>query len=202
VSITPPRAVSTLVMALVWPLLAVPATEATAEPQRFRIDPEHFSIAFRGTHIGYADAIGLFLEGGGSFLFDEEARELDELEVTIMAASVFTNHEARDQHLRSGEFLDAERHPEIRFVMTDAEPTGERTGEVTGDLTLRGVTRPVTLDVTWNKSGTYPYNDNYVIGISATTVLRRSEWGMTYAVENGWVADEIPIEIELEAIRE
>lgn len=193
----------TIGAALVLALLGVGwAGDARAEPARYVIDPEHFSLAFEATHIGYANTIGLFLRGEGGFIFDEDARTLSDLVVTVPVASVFTNHQARDEHLRSGDFLAAGEHAEARFVMTEAEPTGERTGRVTGDLTLRGVTRPVTLDVTWNKSGKYPYNENYVVGISARTVIRRSAWGMTYAVDNGWVSDEIPLRIELEAIRQ
>lgn len=146
--------------------------------------------------------LGLFLDGEGSFTFDPEARTLSDLSVTIPAASVFTDHEERDEHVRGSDFLDAGSHPEITFVGTGAEPTGERTGRVTGDLTLRGVTRPVTLDVTWNKSAAYPFGDKYVIGISARTTIRRSDFGMTYAVENGWVEDEVDLIIELEAIRQ
>lgn len=182
--------------------LLLAAGAGDAAPARYRIDPEHLSIGFRGMHIGYASVIGLFGVGQGSFVFDETTRALSDLRVTIAAGSVHTGHKDRDGHLRSSEFLDAETHPSITFVMREAVPAGERAGKVTGDLTIRGVTRPVTLEVTWNKSGTYPYNDNYVIGISARTSIRRSEFGMTYAVENGWVGDVIPIEIELEAIRE
>ena len=60
----------------------------------------------------------------------------------------------------------------------------------------------MTLDVTWNKSGPYPFNDNYVTGISARTTIQRSDFGMTYAVENGLVGDEVEILIEAEAIRQ
>ncbi len=175
---------------------------AAAAPERYRIDPEHLSIGFLVGHIGYAEVLGLFLEGEGSFTFDPEAHTLSDLRVSIPAVSVFTNHDDRDEHLRGTDFLDAGSHPEITFVGTGAEPTGERTGRVTGDLTLRGVTRPVTLDVTWNKSGPYPFGDNFVIGISARTTIRRSDFGMTYAVDNGWVEDAVDIIIELEAIRQ
>ena len=182
---------------------ALLATLAAAEaaPYRYRIDPEHFTAAFTVRHIGYANALGQFLRGGGSFVFDEEARRLSDLRVEIDAASVFTNHKERDEHLRKSDFLDSGRHPTITFVGRSAEPTGERTGRVSGDLTLLGVTRPVTLDVTWNKSGRYPMGDNYVVGISARATLRRSEWGMTYAVEGDFVGDEVGIILELEAIR-
>ena len=178
------------------------AAPAAAAPEVYRIDPDHLSIGFLVHHIGFADTLGMFLEAEGGFTFDPEALALSDLSVTIQADSVFTNHGRRDDHLRGGDFLDVETHPEITFVGTAAEPTDERTGRVTGDLTILGVTQPVTLDVTWNKSGPYPFGDTYVIGISARTVVQRSAFGMTYAVDNGWVGDEIAVIIELEAIRQ
>jgi len=178
------------------------ATPALADADLFEIDKSHFSIVFNADHIGYGATWGMFLDGSGSFRFDEDARTLSDLSVTIDASSVFTNHDRRDGHLRSADFLDAEAHPAITFVMTGAEPTGETTGKVMGDLTLRGVTRPVTLDVVLNKIGPYPWGSNHVVGVTAETTLRRSEWGMTYAVEDGLVGDEVPVVIELEAIRQ
>ncbi|SDU00254.1 YceI family protein [Stappia sp. ES.058] len=178
------------------------ASPAAAEPRDFKIDPAHFSIVFNAEHIGYAPTWGMFLKGKGSFTFDEDTRALSDLSVTIPAGSVFSNHERRDEHLRSDDFLSAETHPDITFVMTSNAEETPRSGTVTGDLTIRGVTRPVTLDVTLNKVGPYPFGDTFVVGISARTTLKRSEFGMTYAVENGLVGDEVPIRIDLEAIRQ
>jgi polyisoprenoid-binding protein YceI len=183
-------------------LAVAAAGPARADADLYEIDPAHFSIVFSADHIGYASTWGMFLEGSGSFRFDEDALTLSDLEVTIDTASVFTNHDRRDGHLRSEDFLHTEAHPEATFVMTGAEKTSDTTGTVTGDLTLRGVTNPVTLDVTLNKVGPYPFGNNYVVGITAETTITRSDYGMTYAVENGWVGDEIPITIELEAIRQ
>lgn len=182
--------------------LAVAPVPAQAEPRSYRIDPSHFSIVFNAMHIDYAPTWGLFLKGEGGFTYDEETRELSELSVAIEAGSVFSNDERRDGHLRSDDFLSAEAHPSITFRMTEAEAKTETTGTVTGDLTLRGITRPVTLDVTLNKIGPYPFGGTYVIGISANTTLKRSDFGMTYAVENGLVGDEVSIRIDLEAIRQ
>lgn len=181
-------------------LLVGPA--AMAEPARYKLDPDHLNVAFSVSHIGFSRVIGLFLSGSGSFMFDEETRELSDLRVSIDANSVFTNHKARDKHVRSADFLDAEQHGDIEFVMTGAEPTGERTGIVSGDLTIRGVTNPVDLDVTWNKSGTYPWGDNYVLGASARAVIKRSDYGSVYALEGEIVGDEVAITLEIEAIRQ
>jgi polyisoprenoid-binding protein YceI len=183
-------------------VLTATALPAQAEPRAYRIDPSHFSIVFNAMHIGYAPTWGLFLKGEGGFTYDEDTRELSDLSVTIEAGSVFTNDERRDGHLRSDDFLSAEAHPSITFVMTDAQPKTDTSGTVTGDLTLRGVTRPVTLDVTLNKIGPYPFGGTYVVGISASTVLKRSDFGMTYAVADGLVGDEVTVRIDLEAIRQ
>lgn len=183
-------------------LFAGGADPASAEPRRYRIDPEHFAIGFEATHIGFSKVLGQFLKAEGHFVFDEATRTLHAAEIRVDARSVFTNHEARDGHLRSPDFLDAEANPTITFVMTRAIPKSETTGVVEGELTLRGKTLPLVVEVTLNKIGKYPWGDNYVIGVSARTIVKRSLWGSTYAVENGWVADEIPIRIELEAIRE
>jgi polyisoprenoid-binding protein YceI len=174
---------------------------AEAAPARFTIDPEHTSVAFLVSHIGYHNLLGQFLEVEGSYVFDEETRTLTDLEVTVDTGSVFSNHAKRDEHVRGPDFLASGAHPAITFVGTRAEPTGPDTGKVTGDLTIRGVTRPVTLDVRLNKTGLYPFIDNYVVGVSARTTIRRSDWGMTYGVENGLVGDEVQIIIESEAIR-
>lgn len=179
---------------LVWP--------AEAEPRRYKIDPEHFAIAFEAMHIGYSKVLGQFLEAQGHFVFDETTRTLHDAEIEVAAKSVFTNHGPRDGHLRAPDFLDAEAHPWITFKMTRAVARDATTGTVEGELTLRGQTRPLAVEVTLNKIGNYPWGENYVIGVSARTTVKRSLWGSTYAVENGWVADEIPIQIELEAIRE
>ncbi len=191
-----------LAPALALVALVAGAQPARAEPARYRLDPEHLSIGFLVRHIGYADVLGQFLRAQGSFVFDEAARTVSDIQVTIDAASVFSNHEARDQHVRKPEFLDVPQFPTIVFVGSSAMATGPDTGRIAGELTIRGVTRPVTLDVTLNKTGLYPYIDNYVAGVSARTTIRRSEFGMTYAVENGWVGDEVDVIIELEAIRE
>ncbi len=167
----------------------------------FVLDPEHTSITFFVEHLGYADLAGMFLEASGSFRFDEAARQLSDLRIVVETASVFTNHERRDGHLRSADFLDVEAFPEMVFVGRTIEPTGERSGRLTGDLTLRGVTRPLTLEISLNKAGRYPFLDeHYALGIDARGTLRRSEFGMTYGGE--WVGDEIRLVLGFEAIRQ
>lgn len=188
-------------------VLLLPLT-VSAAPRTWEIDPEHFSIAFRIGHAGFADVMGLFQEAEGRFVYDPETRELESGEVTVQADSVFSAHEERDQHVRDGDFLDADAHPEIRFVATGYEPEGDDHGELRGDLTLLGETQPVTLDVRINRMGEYPFGGGlfsdppYVLGISAETTIERSEWGMTYGVEDDIVGDAVDLRFELEARRQ
>lgn len=177
-----------------------PPTQARAEPARYVLDKDHLSIAFLVEHIGFAKTLGMFRSAEGSFTFDEAKLTVSDISVSIDAASVFTNHKARDKHLASKDFLAVADHPKITFVGKSADKTGPKTGTVTGELTIRGAPRPVVLDVTWNRTGAYPFGAKHTaIGISARTTVKRSDYGMTYAVANGWIGDDVEIIIEFEA---
>lgn len=174
-----------------------------AEPQEYTIDDEHFSMTFKAMHIGYAYVIGMFREVEGQFVYDPETREVEDGEVVFQADSVYTNHEERDEHLKGEDFLNVSEHPEIRFEVTDFETTGESTGKLTGDLTLLGETNPVTLDVVLNKAGEYPIgHGEYTLGLTAHAVIERSDWGMTYGLDEELVGDEIRLQFEFEANRD
>ena len=184
--------------ALTAALIAAPAS---AEPMKWGIDPEHTTIAFMVEHVGYARLLGQFTEIEGSFTYDPEAQALGAVNVTIDAASVWTDNERRDDHVRDDDFLNVDEHPEIIFTAEGGAVTGETTGTVTGDLTILGRTRPITLDVTLNKDAAYPFgHERRTLGISARGTVVRSDYGMTYAVENGLVGDEVDLIIEFEAI--
>jgi polyisoprenoid-binding protein YceI len=175
----------------------------TAEPARYEIDPEHAVVAFMVEHLGFARVLGSFTAIEGAYTFDEATGTLSDVQVTVGTASVASHHEERDEHLQSDDFLDTRKFPEMRFTADTASQIGDRQFEVTGQLTLLGVTRPLTLEATWNKSGDYPIGRNaYAMGVSARGVLQRSDFGMDYAVDNGWVGDDVEIIIEFEAQRQ
>jgi polyisoprenoid-binding protein YceI len=187
--------------------LAFIAGPARAAPERYQLDPEHTSVGFLVDHVGYAKVLGLFRTVSGSYRFDEQTGALTDLRIEIDAASVYTAHDKRDEHLRGRDFLDAKRHPKLVYTATSARRTGERTWVVDGQLELLGQRRPVTLNVTWNKSAPYPLplaplQRSVVMGVSARGSFRRSAFGMDYAVENGWVGDEVALIVEFEARRQ
>ena len=183
------------------------AAPAWAAPRGYTIDPDHFAIGFQVEHLGYADVIGLFLRASGRFEYDEAARTLKSGRVVVAADSVFSNHDARDRHVRDSDFLDAKKHPEIVFEATAFEPGVERDGrlegKLAGHLSLLGQTHPVVLDVTLNKAATYPFGHRkHTLGISARTTIERSRWGMDYGVSRGMVGDAVELRFELEAMRD
>jgi len=181
---------------------------AWAEPARYEIDPDHLSIGFLVDHIGYGKVLGMFRKAGGSYSFDESSAAMSDLEVVIETGSVFTNHRKRDEHLRSADFLNSSEFPKMVFRAGKAERTGDRTYRIGGTLELMGKSNPVTLQATWNKSAEYPFASGvlggkpYVMGVSARGSFRRGAYGMSYALDNGWVGDEIELIIEFEARRQ
>jgi polyisoprenoid-binding protein YceI len=135
---------------------------------------------------------------------DGEHPENSSGRATIQAKSIDTRNGQRDDHLRSNDFLDMDNHPEITFVSTSVEPTGENTFRVTGDLTIRGVTRPVTIDFEFTGSAVDPQG-NLRIGLEGSTVINRKDWGVSWnaALEGGGVlvSEKITLEIEVSAIK-
>ncbi len=182
--------------------LALSNGQVEAETKAYIVDEEHFSMTFEVGHLGYASVIGMFLEAKGAFEYDAETQDVRSGKVVLESNSVFTNHDKRDEHLRKEDFLDSERYPEITFQVTDFKATSDNTGLLTGDLTLRGETHPVTLDVTLNEAGIYPIgHKEYTLGISASTTIKRSNWGMTYALDPLLVGDDVQLRFEFEALQ-
>ncbi|MDU9004368.1 YceI family protein [Sedimentitalea todarodis] len=180
--------------------LTLAATSVQAAPAQYSLDPEHTLVAFTVEHIGYARVLGVFSEVSGTFTYDAETQELSDVSVTVGAASVDTFHDARNGHVNAGDFLDTGNFREITFTASEGSPLGENSGTVTGDLSMLGQSHPVTLDVTLNKAAEYPFgHKKFTLGLSITAEIMRSEWGMTYAVENGLVGDAVSILIETEA---
>jgi polyisoprenoid-binding protein YceI len=183
-------------------LLAVVPAAGSAEPATYVIDPEHVTVGFRVEHLGFASVVGFFRDVEGSYVFDEETGALTDIDVRIRTASVFSNHADRDEHVRSRNFLNSNQYSEMRFSMVSVERIDDRRFEIVGALELLGIRNPLRLAATWNKSGPYPIGRGiYAMGVSAAAMLSRSDYGMDYAVDNGWVGDQVEIFVEFEARR-
>ncbi len=184
-------------------VLALVSSQAYAEPKRYRLDPDHTTVAFLVDHLGFSRILGSFIRVEGGFTYDEAAQELSDLRVTVHTSSVYSAHKARDEHVRGQDFLDVKRHPEMVFVADSGTAEGPNRGTVSGQLTLLGQTHPLTLAVTLNKSGVYPFgHKRHTLGISARGAIQRSFYGMTYGVAAGMVGDMVHIIIETEALQQ
>ena len=154
--------------------------------------------------LGSLKQLGLFLEASGSFRYDPDSRELSGGSVEVQAGSIFSNHDARDNHLRGRDFLNVRRNPVIAFEATGFASDNEGVrGTLTGDLTMLGETHPVSLQVTINKQARYPFgHKRETLGLSAHTTISRSLWGMDYGVADNLVGDEVTLRFEFEALRQ
>lgn len=188
------------------PLVSAAYVIAAAAPalaaDTYEFDPAHADVVFFVNHLGYSDTIGRFRTVAGTITLDRESLAESTIEVTIDAASLDTNHAERDAHLRSPDFFNVQEFPEITFVSTAVEPTGEDQATVMGDLTMLGTTQPVTLDVTLNQIAPHPvpaYDGIETAGFSARGTLKRSDFGMDYLAPS--VGDEVELIFEIEAFK-
>ncbi len=177
-----------------------------ARADTYAVDPDHTNITFSWNHLGISRQSARILDFDGTLDFDPENPENAAVDVTMKVASLSSGAKALDHDLKSSDFFDAARYPEIAFKSTLIRKVGERSGEVAGDLTILGVTHPVVLQVRWNFSGDHPlgdinpaYKGKYVAGFSAVTTVLRSAWGLKRAIP--LVSDEIEVAIEAEFLR-
>ena len=165
-------------------------------------DPAHTSIGFTVKHLMAAKVRGGFKAFTGTISQGEDAASTS-ARVTIEAASIDTGAEDRDNHLRGGDFLDVENHPQITFETTSVAQAGSDF-TVTGDLTIRAITKPVTLDMTYGGIVNDPWGNAKAI-FSGETKINREEFGLTWnqALEaGGWlVGKDVTIEIEVQAAK-
>lgn len=172
--------------------LAAPAGE-------YVLDNTHASVVWSLSHAGLSNFTARFDEISGALDFDPESPQNSRVDIRIAANSVNTGLPDFDNTIAtSGNYLDADTYPEIRFVSTSIEITGENKGLITGDLTLRGVTKPVTLDTVFNGAGKSFGNPGQTLGFSATTEFNRSDWGMDYLIRLANIGDTITLRIEAE----
>ncbi len=168
----------------------------------WKIDTAHTQISFSAKHMMVTNVRGTFHDVEGTIELDETDPTRSRGEFRVGAGSVDTNFGARDAHLRSADFFDAERFPSISFVATQVEQVKGDHFKVTGDLTIREVTRPITFDVTLD--GIVPgMSGARHAGLSATATIVRADWDLNWNValeQGGWlVGKEIKLDITIAA---
>lgn len=173
-------------------LLAAPAHADT-----FSIDPHHTNVTWKVGHLGFSHVSGKFPLGEGTIVLDEATPANSSVKVTFKIADLSTGDAKFDTHLKSADMFNAEKFTTAVFESTKVEPTGDKNAKVTGNLTLLGVTKPITLDVTLNNLGEHPMLKKKAVGFSATGTIKRSEFGLSYALPH--VPDDVMLDIQAEA---
>jgi polyisoprenoid-binding protein YceI len=173
--------------------------------ENWQVDGAHSAVNLTVRHMVISKVRGQFTKWSAKLALDTADLSRSSVEVEIQAASIDTGVADRDAHLRSGDFLAAEKFPTLRYRSRRVEAPSKDRLRVVGDLTIRDVTREVVLDVEYGGQGKDPWG-NQRAGFSATTSINRKDFGLTWnqALETGGllVADRVDIEIELQAIRQ
>jgi polyisoprenoid-binding protein YceI len=183
---------------------AVVLTALAALPLRadtFTIDPAHSEVTFQIRHL-VSQVRGRFNDFSGTIEMDPKNLANSSVAFQIKATSIDTNQPDRDKHLRSADFFDVEKFPEITFKSKSVKPAGKDTYNVTGTLTMHGVSKEVTLPVTYlgqaNMRGVRA-------GFATATTLDRKDYGIVWnrALDNGGgiLGDDVKVEINLETVK-
>jgi len=171
----------------------------------YQIDPVHSAAHFSVRHLMVSNVRGEFTKLSGSLAFDASNPANSSVEAHVEVASINTRDEQRDTHLKSPDFFDAAKFPELTFRSRQVTKQGEGL-QVKGDLTIHGVTRQVMLAVEGPTAEVKDPWGGYRIGATAETKIHRKDFGLTWnmALEAGGmlVGDEVKITIELEAVRQ
>jgi polyisoprenoid-binding protein YceI len=174
-------------------------SSAFAQLETWKIDPAHSAAQFAVRHMGISTVRGEFRKVSGSATYDPADPSKTSLDATIDATTVDTRVDMRDNDLRSPNFLDVAKYPTITFKSKRAESAGAGKLKLTGDLTIHGVTREEVLDVDGPTAPVKDPRGNIHVGASASTKIKRQDFGVNGAP--GMVGDEITITIDAERVK-
>ncbi len=178
-------------------LLAAASLPAFAAAQKYEIDPTHTQVTFTWNHFGFSNPSATLEKISGSFNLDTADLTKSSITVTMPLDGLHTGVPKLDEHLKTADFFDAAKYPDITFKSTKVEKTGADTLAVTGDLTVHGVTKPETLAVKINKIGENPMMKSQSAGFDAEATIKRSDFGVDKYVPN--VSDDIHVHITLDS---
>jgi len=167
-------------------------------------DPAHSTVSFSAKHMMVTTVRGEFTKFASTLKWDKDDPTKSSVDLKIDASSIDTHNEKRDAHLKSAEFFDVQKCPEITFKSTKIAKAGGDKYKISGDLAMHCMTKPVTLNVTFNPNGVKSPWGTTVYAASAIGKLKRSDWGLKWnkTLESGGVlvSDGIEIDAELEYV--
>jgi polyisoprenoid-binding protein YceI len=179
-------------------------TDFQALTGTYTVDTAHSRFGFVARHAMVTKVRGAFNEFEGHAVIDGAEPRNSSVNVTLQVASVDTRNAQRDGHLRTNDFLDAEKYPTITFASTAITHEGGNEFLVTGDLTIKDVTKSITIPLEFTGAATDPFGNDR-IGLEGSVVINRKDWGVSWnaALETGGVlvSEKVTLEFEISAIK-
>ena len=176
------------------------ATNTMAATETYDFDKVHTNLLMEVDHLGFTNMVLKAKDYEGTYSFDTEDFSKSKVNMVFQAAGVTGDFEPLDEHLQGPDFFNVEKFPTITYNSTSAKKTGEKTFDVQGDVTILGITKPLTLNVTFNKVGANPFSGKDESGFNATATLKRSDFGIVYALP--LVGDEVKFNIFVEGVKQ
>lgn len=173
--------------------------------QKWAIDPTHSELGFKVRHLMISNVAGTFKQFDVKAESENDDFSKGNVEVTAEIASVFTNNEQRDQHLRTSDFFEADKHPQLHFKSKGFEKKSAGEFVLSGDLTMKGITKPVQLNVEFNGIAKDPWG-NTKAGFVVSGKINRHDWDLNWnaALEAGgfMLGEEIKIQSEIQLVKQ
>jgi polyisoprenoid-binding protein YceI len=188
--------VAALVALALAPLSAAPPPATTT----FVVDGAHSAALFRVVHLGVGAFHGRFKKVSGKVAWDDANPSAGSIEIRIPAASLDSNHAGRDKHLLGPDFFNVKQFPELSFTSTSIAKKGEAF-EVKGTFSLRGKSKEITVLATKLGEKDCGPRFGYRAGWEVTFSIKRSDYGMSYGVKQGVLADDVRITVAVECVR-
>lgn len=185
-------------------LLAAASMSTTAQSNRWDIDPTHTQVTFTATHLLITEVTGNFKQFSGNVMSDKPDFSDAKVDFSIKVNSINTDNQMRDDHLKSDDFFNATKYPEINFKGKQMKSAGKGKFKLTGDLTIRDVTKTITMDVVYSGTVKDPWG-NTKAGFKITGKINRFDFGLKWntLTESGGavVGQDIIINIPLQLVK-
>lgn len=165
----------------------------------YKLDSNHTFVVWQVSHFGFSNPSGKWY-ASGTIILDKNNPKNSKVTVNINMNDLVTGIPRWDEHLKGSEFFNVEKFPTATFVSDQVTLTGKESAKIKGLLTFHGVTKPVVLDVKLNKINVSPVTNKETAGFSASTIIKRSQFGMTSYIPG--ISDDVKLTIEAEGIKE
>ena len=175
------------------------STATYAKPETFILDNQHSYVLWTIKHLGFSPQVGKWYVNG-EVVLDKEHPDQSKVNATVKIDDLNTGLPELDKHLKSKLFFDKDKFPNATFVSNKVQVLGDTSAKVTGMLTIHGITKPAILDVTLNKVGVNPITNKPTVGFEATTIIKRSDFGINTLLPD--LGDEVLIQIGAEVYQD